>query len=323
MAQNLAPLLVCAPTRYFGAAQRMDRFPQLPGVRWSSDVRAVPRADVVIVHLPDYAYRGRIRKYPHQIWVAWCMESGASYPVLDDARFMAQFDLVMSHRRTADIWMSYLPGRPDWEAMGAVPPATFRRDAAVAAFVSSSVDFSDRRRLMAELAATLPVHSYGTLFHNRDVPPPDTGRASKLATLAQYPFALAFENACEPDYVTEKIFDAYWAGAIPVYLGAPNIADFVPQGSFIDASRYANGRALGAHLAFLATQPAELAKFHAWRRQPLPPHLVAMCEHIAVSPFEQLIARVRSSGLCANSRQNLPGLQVALDHVGRFLRPRR
>jgi hypothetical protein len=34
---------------------------------------------------------------------------------------------------------------------------------------------------------------------------------------------LAFENNNVTDYVTEKIFNVYRAGAVPVYMGAPNI----------------------------------------------------------------------------------------------------
>ena len=57
----------------------------------------------------------------------------------------------------------------------------------------------------------------------------------KVATLSNYRFALCFENTAFPGYVTEKIFDCFVAGCIPIYLGAPDIEDLVPAGSFIDA----------------------------------------------------------------------------------------
>jgi hypothetical protein len=41
-----------------------------------------------------------------------------------------------------------------------------------------------------------------------------------------------------PGYVTEKIIDCFRAGVIPIYLGAPDIADFVPKTSFIDLREY-------------------------------------------------------------------------------------
>jgi hypothetical protein len=57
----------------------------------------------------------------------------------------------------------------------------------------------------------------------------------KVSTLAKYRFALCFENTAFPGYVTEKIFDCFVAGCIPIYLGAPDIKDLVPAGTFIDA----------------------------------------------------------------------------------------
>jgi hypothetical protein len=60
----------------------------------------------------------------------------------------------------------------------------------------------------------------------------------KLATLAGYRFGLCLENAAHDGYVTEKIFDAMFAGCIPVYLGAPDIERFVPLEAFIHVRRF-------------------------------------------------------------------------------------
>ncbi len=37
------------------------------------------------------------------------------------------------------------------------------------------------------------------------------------------------ENSLATDYVTEKLYDAFVAGCVPLYLGAPNIADLLPD----------------------------------------------------------------------------------------------
>lgn len=65
--------------------------------------------------------------------------------------------------------------------------------------------------------------------------------ADKLATLSQYKFAICYENAQQiPDYITEKLFDCMVAGCIPIYWGAPNIAQRVPENCFIDARNFSN-----------------------------------------------------------------------------------
>lgn len=64
---------------------------------------------------------------------------------------------------------------------------------------------------------------------------------SKAETYANYRFAFAIENTGnERGAVTEKMFDAMAAGCVPVYLGAPNVTDYVPANCFIDMRNFAN-----------------------------------------------------------------------------------
>ncbi len=62
----------------------------------------------------------------------------------------------------------------------------------------------------------------------------------KIATVRNYKFAFAFENTSAPGYVTEKIFDVMVSGSVPIYLGAPDIASFVPKAAFINMQDYAS-----------------------------------------------------------------------------------
>jgi hypothetical protein len=81
--------------------------------------------------------------------------------------------------------------------------------------------------------------------------------SDKLATLRRYRFALAFENARFDGYVSEKLFDCLYAGTIPVYLGAPDIARHVAPDAFIDARRFAGYGALESHLRSISPTSAE------------------------------------------------------------------
>jgi hypothetical protein len=57
---------------------------------------------------------------------------------------------------------------------------------------------------------------------------------SKRETLGRYKFALCFENMILKGWITEKIFDCFYAGTVPVYWGAPEISRYVPPQCFID-----------------------------------------------------------------------------------------
>jgi alpha(1,3/1,4) fucosyltransferase len=98
-------------------------------------------------------------------------------------------------------------------------------------------------------------------------PPPDPLRAaaraawkgavdSKAEVLSRYTFAICFENMVLERWITEKIFDCFFAGTVPVYLGAPDITDWVPEECFIDMRRFRGYAELRAFLKELS--PADV-----------------------------------------------------------------
>lgn len=69
--------------------------------------------------------------------------------------------------------------------------------------------------------------------------------ASKLDALKHYKFNYCYENIQKIDgYITEKIFDCFKVGCIPIYWGAQNITDFIPKNCFIDRRDFANNQEL-------------------------------------------------------------------------------
>lgn len=71
---------------------------------------------------------------------------------------------------------------------------------------------------------------------------------SKATVFSHYRFALCYENACVPGWITEKIFDCMRSGCVPVYLGAPNITDYVDAMAFIDRRKFKSNKALADYL---------------------------------------------------------------------------
>lgn len=64
---------------------------------------------------------------------------------------------------------------------------------------------------------------------------------NKSKILSQYKFSICYENEKGiPGYITEKIFDCFFAGNIPIYLGAPNIEKHIPKNTFIDKREFKN-----------------------------------------------------------------------------------
>lgn len=72
---------------------------------------------------------------------------------------------------------------------------------------------------------------------------------NKYEVLKQYRFSLCYENIKnQPGYITEKIFDCFASGCVPIYFGAPNIAKFIPKNCFISRRDFKNYEELYSYL---------------------------------------------------------------------------
>jgi alpha-1,3-fucosyltransferase 10 len=156
-------------------------------------------------------------------------------------------------------------------------------------FQSALVNGSSRIEYLWELMNCMEIHSYGRLLNNRSLEIPDRGQETKLEVIRSYKFCLGFENSVCPDYVTEKFFEPFLAGTVPVYRGAPNVEDFAPgPHSFINADDFAGPRELAEYLTYLDHDDAAYEAYFAWREQGLSPQFKALLARRSDEPFCKL-----------------------------------
>jgi hypothetical protein len=264
---------------------------------FTRDRRRLPEAAAVIFHLPALEPLDGVPKYPGQRWVAWCLESDHRVPALADPAFMRHFELTMTYRRDATVWAPYF-GPATARAL-LRPPAPKTAGAPVAFVQSSGHDWCGRRAYVAALMRGVKVHAHGRVFRNQ--PPLPPGPAAKIALISRYKFTLAFENTVTPDYVTEKLYEPLIAGSVPVYRGAPNVADFAPAPRcFIDAADFAGPAELAAYLDHLDRTPVAYAEYLAWKTAGLAPGFLALVEAVREDPLRRLCAvllRDRAAGV--------------------------
>ena len=74
----------------------------------------------------------------------------------------------------------------------------------------------------------------------------------KCETLGRYRFSICYENQILNGWITEKIFDCFRAGTVPVYWGAPDVERFIPSDCFIDMRRFSGYDELREHLHSLS-----------------------------------------------------------------------
>jgi hypothetical protein len=154
------------------------------------------------------------------------------------------------------------------------PPVDFDDSIKGASFIARNCrSLNNREGLLRELIKETKVDSLSSCLNNAHWP--DTvSRSNKNEVMRRYLFHFAFENECSDDYMTEKLWGALESGSLPVYYGAPNVLDYVPEHSIIDVNQYMKDgiidyKKLGNYLTFLSTNKQEYEKYHKWRAIPL------------------------------------------------------
>ncbi len=102
------------------------------------------------------------------------------------------------------------------------------------AFVYTNAEAAPcRRRIFEALSKYKKVDSGGRYMNN-------TGGAvsDKYEFQRKHRFVIAFENTSSPGYTTEKLVEAFAAGAVPIYWGDPKVDQVFNQQSFINCAEY-------------------------------------------------------------------------------------
>eukprot|EP00591_Stephanopyxis_turris_P001247 CAMPEP_0195524256 /NCGR_PEP_ID=MMETSP0794_2-20130614/23968_1 /TAXON_ID=515487 /ORGANISM="Stephanopyxis turris, Strain CCMP 815" /LENGTH=689 /DNA_ID=CAMNT_0040654433 /DNA_START=70 /DNA_END=2139 /DNA_ORIENTATION=+ len=102
---------------------------------------------------------------------------------------------------------------------------------------------------------------------NNARPPNGLNMNDKKKVQQQYLFHLAFENGCVDDYITEKMWGTLQSGTLPVYFGAPNVRDHVPENSIIIVQDFPTHEDLADYLHEVANNRTLYESYHAWRKK--------------------------------------------------------
>lgn len=81
----------------------------------------------------------------------------------------------------------------------------------------------------------------------------------KYPKLREFKFALCYENnRLLPGNVSEKIFDCFQCGVIPLYWGAPDILDFIAEETFIRRERFRTNEEMLLYIKNMSDEEIEL-----------------------------------------------------------------
>jgi FkbM family methyltransferase len=170
-------------------------------------------------------------------------------------------------------WTLYMDKQPEanpwslnWIQTTHVPLSKVKRSAVFIARNCGSL--SGREKIVSELMGLMSVESVSSCLNNVEMP--QSERRDKLKMMRKYALYLAFENERTDDYITEKLWNTFRAGVIPVYFGAPNVKQHVPDGSIISVDDFKSTAELANHLNRVLEDESLYESYHAWRYKPLP-----------------------------------------------------
>lgn len=93
------------------------------------------------------------------------------------------------------------------------------------------------KRLATQIYGYKPFPSYRGAIEN------------KADIYSKAKFAYCYENVADlPDYITEKIFDAFFSGCVPIYWGSNTVQNYIPSSCYIDRTQFRSTQAVHTYL---------------------------------------------------------------------------
>eukprot|EP01112_Ceratiomyxa_fruticulosa_P021224 TRINITY_DN73_c0_g4_i1.p1 TRINITY_DN73_c0_g4~~TRINITY_DN73_c0_g4_i1.p1 ORF type:complete len:629 (-),score=106.10 TRINITY_DN73_c0_g4_i1:63-1949(-) len=259
----------------------------------------------------------------YQSWVSFEHHPPSMTPIVESKPYQNQMDIKMSYIQNSDVPFTYFCNWGGGEINDFLKPAwkgEYEKELAV--WVSSNCDHSGaaaRTAYVKELIQHMDIDSFGDCLRTEDYPltygnadyTEDFGAASRsnVELYKKYKFVLAFENSNSTDFVTETLINAFRAGAVPVYMGAPNIDSFLPgPHSIIKVDDFESPQHLAEYLNSITDE--EYNEYFAWKKNGLSTNFKRK--------FEQCIFYGAECRLCMQVAKQLGAKRVSGFNPRRF-----
>ena len=204
------------------------------------------------------------RKSEHPIKIIASQEGQHYYNSLRIEYLKQHFQATSLMNRHSDIpfvWM------PDMDMAKATKVPKHPKSKAI--FVALNCGPTNTRNTYVQkIDKVIGVDAPGDCLRNMEWPLFEGRPFTKVELLRHYKIYLAFENGDSPGYVTEKIYDAFEAGILPVYMGTHDIAEAVPKGSYIHVSDFTTAQDVANYLKEVVENETLYRSYFEWKYKP-------------------------------------------------------
>ncbi|CAG8567452.1 4287_t:CDS:1 [Dentiscutata erythropus] len=208
-----------------------------------------------------------------QKFILYTLEPKTHCPECHDQDYL--FDIHATYDEDSDVPTSYI--RMDSKHWRSISPFNITELSENSTFVSfiASHWTQFREDFISSIENYIPIASFGGVRHNTDWDfHPECENlglfSEKNCIISKYPFYLAIENTDEKDYSTEKLWDTFNLGVVPVIWGAPNTRSYLPHPkSAIFIEDFNSTKALADYLKYLISNETAYLEYHKWRTMKL------------------------------------------------------
>eukprot|EP01100_Stratorugosa_tubuloviscum_P001797 TRINITY_DN1404_c0_g1_i2.p1 TRINITY_DN1404_c0_g1~~TRINITY_DN1404_c0_g1_i2.p1 ORF type:complete len:376 (-),score=119.83 TRINITY_DN1404_c0_g1_i2:87-1214(-) len=237
--------------------------------------------DAFLMHPPTHNFDDKYPFSPNLYSILFTREAKSHYRYLQDPEFAKKIDFEISYKLNATVTYGYCQNwHKSFEWLYNRETVSVNASGIPTLFVSNCgqdqlENSNHRTEFIKELLQHLEIKSYGRCFNNQPTPPEgrrftDTAEGYKYSIISKHKFHLAFENIQEEDYVTEKIWQSFESGSIPIYWGAPNIDAFIPSKNSIIRADHFSPKVLAQYIKLIDSNKELYDEFFTWKKQPIP-----------------------------------------------------
>eukprot|EP00092_Neocalanus_flemingeri_P058058 GFUD01069121.1.p1 GENE.GFUD01069121.1~~GFUD01069121.1.p1 ORF type:complete len:372 (+),score=73.69 GFUD01069121.1:386-1501(+) len=208
-------------------------------------------------------------------WALFHEESPKNNPIFSHEAMMSNFNHTATFRKHSDFPLTtqYIDDlemitNPYFLIPLNVKNRMIDDGLAPVAYVQSGCDTPAMRdEWVAEFMKHVKVDSYGDCLNNKPLTEDIRGSEQMehkeyTNLLAKYKFIISIENALCEDYVTEKLWRTLKVGAVPIYLGATNIEQYLPnQKSAILVKNFESVEAVAKHVKMLHNDESQYKSY--------------------------------------------------------------
>ena len=188
---------------------------------------------------------------------------------------------------TSDVPWTLMPNMDEMKAIempeNSVPKVTF--------VARNCYSMNNRLSYVKAIDKLIGVVSMSSCYHNTPWPQCKDRDCTKVEAIRDYKIHLAFENGDSSNFVTDKIYQAFEAGVLPVWMGTRDIAEVVPKGSYIDVANFASPDEVAHYLAKVLADEDLYRSYFEWKWKPFDREFEDRFRVLWTVPFECRVCR--------------------------------